>query len=767
MTDYHSARQPRGTPAVREAARAGGPSRTPAPLEKLSPGNLAMQRALTGSASIPPTMLTASGLLSAGNQAVGRLVRRPQDGGRPLDPAWRRRLESAFDADLGDVRVHQDTVADAFTATAITRDRQIHLGQAAPPPDSAAGRALLAHEVAHVVQQGGPAGVRSGTIGSAGDRFEVAAEAAAGAVLAGHPAPPRPAGAPPTVQCQRGPGPDPLRAWLDRALREGVAWSEDGLVVGGVKLKHMERGAQVAAKLAKGDIQGIVELFKPRDPKEREKLRQQTIALLQEYERLRPPEERERLRQEEREAVVAEAQRRLRLPRPGLGGPELKLPEPTLDPGALGLRFGTITPWVLDRFRHGSATLEPHHRAVLNELARQARANPNSQIDIVGHADTTGPDAFNQRLSERRADAVRAYLIGRGLEVGKIRSVTGRGEEAPLLEERTDDDRARNRRVEISYWTGVQERHPGLLRPPGTLGSTGTPGRHGGRGSHTRARLATQAGPVSQDLSRLSDAELDRDIEQVRERLTSLSSAPDSPDRIRLDQLESEHFRRTRTAEAAAQRAPLAGILTHLALLSASAGKESGGADFQTTLDAFRVDLAKQVATVPADAPLPPDLRLVMAALALWSTDPGNQWGEGSWDSRDLVMSAAEYATIPAGQNKCNAYVAEVVDRSLGFVFKVYPASGQPGRFFPFRAHDWGDATTTIPHFPVVTSPVMGDILSTGKHVGIFLGSYGGRTLYVSARDEAIGVFGTDVQHAHGIQIKFAPATPVFRRYTP
>jgi outer membrane protein OmpA-like peptidoglycan-associated protein len=757
--------------AAPAASRAAGRARAPVPVETMNPGNIDVQRALTGSVTVPPSVLTASGLLNAGNEAVGSLLRRAEGSGRPLDPAWRQRLESAFDADLGDVRVHQDTVADAYTATALTGDRQVHMGRAAPPPDSAAGRALLAHEVAHVVQQGGPAGVRSGTIGSPGDRFEVAAEAAADAVMAGRPVPPQPAGAPSAVQCQGGPSPAALRAWLDQAtreaLRKGVAWSEDGLVVGGVKLKDVERGAEVAAKLAKGDIQGIVETFKPRDPKEREKIRQQTIALLQEYERLRPPEERERLRQEEREAVVAEAQRQLRLPRAGSGGPELKLPEPNLDPGALGLRFGTITPWVLDRFRHGSATLEPHHRAALNDLARQARVNPNSQIDIVGHADTTGPDAFNQRLSERRADAVRAYLIGRGLEAGKIRSVTGRGEEAPLLEERTDDDRARNRRVEISYWTGVQERHPGLVRPPGTLGSTGKPGRHGGRGGRVTAKPATQPGPVSQDLSRLSDAELDRNIEQARKRLTSLSSAPDSPDRIRLDQLEAEHFRRTRTAEAAAQRAPLTGILTHLALLSESAGKESGGADFQTTLDAFRVDLAKQVAAVPADAPLPPDLRLVMAALALWSTDPGNQWGEGSWDSRDLVMSSAECATIPAGQNKCNAYVAEVVDRSLGLVFKVYPASGQPGRFFPFRAHDWGDATTTIPHFPVVTSPLMGDILSTGKHVGVFLGSYGGRTLYVSARDEAIGVFGTDVQHAHGIQIKFAPAAPVFRRYTP
>jgi outer membrane protein OmpA-like peptidoglycan-associated protein len=441
------------------------------------PGNQAKQRLLTEPTALPPAALTAWGLLDAGNQAVVGLLRRAREAGRPLDPAWRRRLESAFGADLGDVRVHRDGVADAATATALTRGRQIHLGQGAPPPESAAGRALLAHEVAHVVQQGGPAGVRAGTAGAPGDRFEVAADAAADAVMAGRSLPAMPAGASPAVQHQPEPSSDPLREWINKAaeaaLREGVAYnSQDGLSVGGVKLKDVQRGVEVASKLAKGDVQGIVEMFKPRDPKEREKLRQQTIALKQELDRLRPPEERERQRREEIAPLVAAETRRFQEARA-----RLRLPEPTLDPGAVGLRFGTITPWVLDRFHLGSAALESQHRTVLNDLARQARANPNSQINIVGHADTTGPDAFNQRLSERRAEAVRAFLTTRGVEAAKIRSVTGIGEESPLYPEQTDDDRARNRRVEVTYWTGPQERRPRLLRPPDITGAAGTPGR--------------------------------------------------------------------------------------------------------------------------------------------------------------------------------------------------------------------------------------------------------------------------------------------------
>jgi hypothetical protein len=57
----------------------------------------------------------------------------------------------------------------------------------------------------------------------------------------------------------------------------------------------------------------------------------------------------------------------------------------------------------------------------------------------------------------------------------------------------------------------------------------------------------------------------------------------------------------------------------------------------------------------------------------LWSQDQGEQWGEGIWDSDELVMSAHEYARVPASQYKCNAYVAETEYRSLGLVFKSTP----------------------------------------------------------------------------------------------
>jgi hypothetical protein len=191
--------------------------------------------------------------------------------------------------------------------------------------------------------------------------------------------------------------------------------------------------------------------------------------------------------------------------------------------------------------------------------------------------------------------------------------------------------------------------------------------------------------------------------------------------------------------------------------------------DFGQGIRQFKRTLKLRLESLHEGDPLPDDLRLVLEALMLWSNDPGNQWGEGIWDSRDLVMSAADYVTVPAGQYKCNAYVAEVAYRSFSLVQRVYESEQQPGRFFPYQAKDWGNANLAIPHFGVVTRPDMGDIWSNGSHTGIYLGTYTGHRLYISARDDGSGVWGlnSEIQKAHGIQIKELQAGGVYRRYTP
>jgi len=211
------------------------------------------------------------------------------------------------------------------------------------------------------------------------------------------------------------------------------------------------------------------------------------------------------------------------------------------------------------------------------------------------------------------------------------------------------------------------------------------------------------------------------------------------------------------------------GLLDRLTALGDAARKESGGGDFKAAVDAFRTTLTSRVATLKQGEPLPRDVDLIMKALMLWSTDPGNKWGEGTLDSRDLAMTAPDYATVPASQYKCNAYVAEVVFRSLSIVQKVHESEQEKGKYFPYRASEWGDASLVIPKFVVVSNPQMGDVWSDGHHTGIYLGQYAGKTLYISARDDGRGVFGLKdkVQQEHGVQIKYLPAGGVYRRHTP
>lgn len=72
----------------------------------------------------------------------------------------------------------------------------------------------------------------------------------------------------------------------------------------------------------------------------------------------------------------------------------------------------------------------------------------NLVVSIEGHTDDTGTPAHNRLLSQQRAEAVVAALVGRGIAAGRL-SATGWGQEKPVADNRTEEGRARNRRVEI------------------------------------------------------------------------------------------------------------------------------------------------------------------------------------------------------------------------------------------------------------------------------------------------------------------------------
>ncbi|HEY6868309.1 MAG TPA: OmpA family protein [Novosphingobium sp.] len=99
-------------------------------------------------------------------------------------------------------------------------------------------------------------------------------------------------------------------------------------------------------------------------------------------------------------------------------------------------------------FDVGSYTLKPDFRATLDKVADSLKQYPNSLIDVYGHTDSTGSEAYNQTLSENRARTVANYLQMQGVAASRIRS-QGFGETMPVADNTTEEGRRKNRRVEI------------------------------------------------------------------------------------------------------------------------------------------------------------------------------------------------------------------------------------------------------------------------------------------------------------------------------
>jgi outer membrane protein OmpA-like peptidoglycan-associated protein len=99
-------------------------------------------------------------------------------------------------------------------------------------------------------------------------------------------------------------------------------------------------------------------------------------------------------------------------------------------------------------FAVDSSTISPSFRAALDEVAASLQKYPNSLVDVMGHTDSTGSDAYNLDLSRRRAEAVVNHLVSRGVSRARLASV-GYGEQYPRADNATEQGRALNRRVEI------------------------------------------------------------------------------------------------------------------------------------------------------------------------------------------------------------------------------------------------------------------------------------------------------------------------------
>jgi len=99
-------------------------------------------------------------------------------------------------------------------------------------------------------------------------------------------------------------------------------------------------------------------------------------------------------------------------------------------------------------FDFDKAVLKPEGRAKLDDLVGKIQGINLEVIIAVGHTDSVGSDSYNQRLSVRRAEAVKAYLVSKGIEKNRVYT-EGKGEKQPVADNRTSEGRAKNRRVEI------------------------------------------------------------------------------------------------------------------------------------------------------------------------------------------------------------------------------------------------------------------------------------------------------------------------------
>ena len=99
-------------------------------------------------------------------------------------------------------------------------------------------------------------------------------------------------------------------------------------------------------------------------------------------------------------------------------------------------------------FDLNSAALKPQSMQTIDQIATVMKNNPESDILVKGHTDSSGAEKYNQDLSERRANAVRNYLIAKGVAPARITAL-GFGMTMPIAPNDTSEGREKNRRVEI------------------------------------------------------------------------------------------------------------------------------------------------------------------------------------------------------------------------------------------------------------------------------------------------------------------------------
>jgi OOP family OmpA-OmpF porin len=99
-------------------------------------------------------------------------------------------------------------------------------------------------------------------------------------------------------------------------------------------------------------------------------------------------------------------------------------------------------------FDFDKSVLKPEGKAKLDDLVGKVKGINLEVIIAVGHTDAVGTDGYNQKLSVARSEAVKAYLVSKGIEKNRVYT-EGKGEKQPVADNKTSEGRSKNRRVEI------------------------------------------------------------------------------------------------------------------------------------------------------------------------------------------------------------------------------------------------------------------------------------------------------------------------------
>ena len=124
-------------------------------------------------------------------------------------------------------------------------------------------------------------------------------------------------------------------------------------------------------------------------------------------------------------------------------------PKPAPAPAPAPATVATKVTYAADAFfDFDKSVIKPEGKAKLDDLVGKIKDINLEVIIAVGHTDSIGSDSYNQKLSVRRSEAVKAYLVSKGIEKNRVYT-EGKGEKQPVADNKTAEGRAKNRRVEI------------------------------------------------------------------------------------------------------------------------------------------------------------------------------------------------------------------------------------------------------------------------------------------------------------------------------